>query len=219
MVGRPTQAVPALTSPDRELAVVLQNFGSVDDQGVLEQAAKQYFLMVDREQVLLLRAAAFKRIRAILAREALPNLTLNLFNAGVWQAGYVQVDQQILHWKDRDLAQQHYLETRLPGHPEWAEDPRPGFRCSAGPMEKARRYGDAWNEAQTEDEFVKPVAVAGLALHPCRPSRRSGRIGRPDYALFGDEASKDAAYPTRARMTFSMPRSWRSPRPSIGAAP
>ena len=62
--------------------------------------------------------------------------------------------------------------------------------------QKARRYGEAWNEAQTEDEFVKPVlAVLGWSYIPQVKNSRSGRINRPDYALFADEATKNAAYP------------------------
>ena len=62
--------------------------------------------------------------------------------------------------------------------------------------QKARRYGEAWNEAQTEDEFVKPVlAVLGWSYIPQVKNSRSGRINRPDYALFADETTKNAAYP------------------------
>ena len=60
----------------------------------------------------------------------------------------------------KSLFSQHYLETRLPGHPEWAEDPRPAFAAVVAMWQKARLVGHAWNEAQTEDEFVKPVLAA-----------------------------------------------------------
>ena len=59
----------------------------------------------------------------------------------------------------KTLFSRHYLETRLPDHPEWAERPgRPSTPCA--PCGQSPRYGDNWNEAQTEDEFVKPVLEA-----------------------------------------------------------
>ena len=96
----------------------------------------------------------------------------------------------------KSLFSLHYLETRLPGQPEWAEDPQAAFDAVRLLWQKARRYGEAWNEAQTEDEFVKPVlAVLGWSYIPQVKNSRSGRINRPDYALFADEATKNAAYP------------------------
>jgi hypothetical protein len=96
----------------------------------------------------------------------------------------------------KSLFSLHYLETRLPGQPEWAEDPQAAFDAVRLLWQKARRYGGAWNEAQTEDEFVKPVlAVLGWSYIPQVKNSRSGRINRPDYALFADEATKNAAYP------------------------
>ena len=96
----------------------------------------------------------------------------------------------------KSLFSQHYLETRLPGHPEWAEDPQPAFDAVQALWHKARQYGQAWNEAQTEDEFVKPVLAAlGWSYIPQVKNSRSGRVNRPDYALFADEATKNASYP------------------------
>lgn len=95
----------------------------------------------------------------------------------------------------KSLFSQHYLETRLPAQPEWLEDPQPALDETLTLWRKAQRYGATWNEAQTEDEFVKPLlAVLGWSYIPQVKNNRSGRINRPDYALFADEASKDAAY-------------------------
>ncbi len=60
----------------------------------------------------------------------------------------------------KTLFSRHYLETRLPETPEWAEDPRPAFAAVCALWQKARQYGAAWNEAQTEQEFVRPVLEA-----------------------------------------------------------
>jgi hypothetical protein len=72
----------------------------------------------------------------------------------------------------KSLFSLHYLATRLPAQPEWQEDAQPAFAAVRALWQKAAALGANWNEAQTEDEFV-----------------------RPDYALFGDAATRDAAYP------------------------
>ena len=96
----------------------------------------------------------------------------------------------------KSLFSLHYLEPRLPAHPEWAEDPTQAFAALAALWEKAQRYGAAWNEAQTEDEFIKPMlALLGWSYIPQVKNSRGGRVNRPDYALFADEATKNAAYP------------------------
>jgi len=94
----------------------------------------------------------------------------------------------------KTLFSRHYLETRLPDHPEWAEDPRPAFEAVRDLWRKAHRYGDLWNEAQTEEEFVKPLLKAlgwDYTVQPKAGSR--GRITRPDYALFLDDQVKAEA--------------------------
>ena len=107
----------------------------------------------------------------------------------------------------KSLFSQHYLETRLPGHPEWAEDPQPAFDAVQALWHKARQYGQAWNEAQTEDEFVKPVLAAlGWSYIPQVKNSRSGRVNRPDYALFADEATKNASYPHQGNDDAFYPR-------------
>jgi hypothetical protein len=96
----------------------------------------------------------------------------------------------------KSLFSLHYLETRLPGHPEWAEDPWPIFAAVRTLWQRAQRVGDAWNEAQTEDEFVRPVLeLLGWSFIVQAKSTRGGRVNRPDYALFADDAGKQAAYP------------------------
>ncbi|MBN1177760.1 MAG: hypothetical protein JXD18_01000 [Anaerolineae bacterium] len=93
------------------------------------------------------------------------------------------------------LFSRHYLETRLPDHAEWREDPGDVFKIVARLWAKARRSGDAWNEAQTEEEFIKPMLDAlGWAFIVQAKSHTHGRVTRPDYALFSDEATKQAAY-------------------------
>ena len=94
----------------------------------------------------------------------------------------------------KTLFSRHYLETRLPAHPEWTEDPRPAFEAVRALWRKARRYGDRWNEAQTEEEFVRPLLKALGWAYTVQPKAGGrGRITRPDYALFLDEPTKAEA--------------------------
>jgi len=96
----------------------------------------------------------------------------------------------------KTLFSNHYLEHRLSDHPEWAEDPRPAFEAVRVLWEKALQHGDSWNEAQTEQEFVKPVLEAlGWSFIVQPKSHARGRVTRSDYALFADDAACDAAYP------------------------
>ena len=54
-----------------------------------------------------------------------------------------------------------------------------------------------WNEAQTEQEFVKPVldALGWSYIVQAKAQRRGGSLTRPDYALFSDPAAQAQAYP------------------------
>jgi len=96
----------------------------------------------------------------------------------------------------KSLFSNHYLETRLPEHPEWAKDPDSAFKAVRALWQKACQYGENWNEAQTEEEFVKPVLEAlGWDFIVQPKSHSKGRVTRPDYALFESAQAKDKAYP------------------------
>ncbi|MGC9393267.1 MAG: Eco57I restriction-modification methylase domain-containing protein [Anaerolineae bacterium] len=94
------------------------------------------------------------------------------------------------------LFSQHYLETRLPQHAEWNEDPAPAYEALRALWDKAQQFGETWSEAQTEDEFIKPALTAlGWAFTVQPKSRHAGRVTRPDYALFADAETQQDAYP------------------------
>ena len=97
----------------------------------------------------------------------------------------------------KSLFSLHYLQARLPEHVEWAEDPLPVFEAVRRLWERARALGGTWNEAQTEQEFVKPVleALGWSYIVQVKAQRRGGSLTRPDYALFTDPAAKELAYP------------------------
>ncbi len=97
---------------------------------------------------------------------------------------------------NKTLFSPHFLENRLPQLPDWEADVRPAFEQMRTLWAKARQFGDNWNEAQTEQEFVQPaLALLGWEFIVQAKSLRSGQVTRPDYALFSDEAAKDGAYP------------------------
>ena len=50
---------------------------------------------------------------------------------------------QALPQTGKSLFSQHYLETRLPGHPEWTEDPQAAFDAVQALWHKARQVGQA----------------------------------------------------------------------------
>ncbi len=94
------------------------------------------------------------------------------------------------------LFSQHYLDSRLPELPEWAEDPTSAFETLCALWEKAQQFGATWSEAQTEDEFIKPALTAlGWSFIVQPKAKHAGRVTRPDYALFADAAAQQAAYP------------------------
>jgi len=95
----------------------------------------------------------------------------------------------------KTLFSHHYLRHRLPDHPEWQEDPRSVFEAVRALWQKARKHGDSWNEAQTEEEFVKPVLeLLGWSYIVQPKAKKGGKVSRPDYALFPDEKTRDEAY-------------------------
>jgi len=96
----------------------------------------------------------------------------------------------------KTLFSQYYLETRLPQHAEWSEDPAPVYEVLRALWHKAQQFGETWSEAQTEDEFIKPALTALGWEYIVQPkAKHAGRITRPDYALFADKAAQQAAYP------------------------
>ena len=98
--------------------------------------------------------------------------------------------------RNKTLFSNHFLDTRLAGMPEWSEDPLPTLQRVRALWQKASQYGETWSEAQTEDEFIKPVLEAlGWSFIVQAKAGRGGQVTRPDYALFGSAAARDDAYP------------------------
>jgi len=99
----------------------------------------------------------------------------------------------------KPLFSQHYLTRRIQEHPEWSEDVAAPFEQLRALYEQKREILPTLNEAQTEAEFIRPaLEILGFAYIPQTLTRRAGRVQRPDYALFTDEAAKSEAYPLQS---------------------
>lgn len=96
-------------------------------------------------------------------------------------------------FRNKRLFSDHFLEKRLPRTDLWRDPPNLSERFDKAKAlyEAKRSILPSLNEAQTESEFIRPLLEAlGFAYIP--QTATSG--GRPDLALFADEAAKNAAY-------------------------
>lgn len=107
-------------------------------------------------------------------------------------------------WRNRGLFADHFLKTRLAQLPGWSADAglQQAFEAlRALYRSRAVKFGDHTNEAQTEDDFIKPVlnvlwgeAAPGdcfqvqVSIPGIGVNRR-----QPDYALFRNAADRSAA--------------------------
>jgi len=97
---------------------------------------------------------------------------------------------------NQSLFSMHYLTERLPSLAEWGEDVSSVVTKITTLCQKSKEIANSWNEAQTEEEFIRPVLDA-LDWHyiPQVSHAKSGKRHVPDYALFPNEATKKKAYP------------------------
>jgi hypothetical protein len=120
-----------------------------------------------------------------------------------------QVRGLILHpeeeretYQNKGLFSDDYLKHRLtdPGqYPEWGEDVSRAREKLLSVYESKKEYLDGLNEAQTENEFLdEALRVLGHAFVK-QTTTKGG--SRPDYALFGDVGTKNAALQVQADPT------------------
>ena len=99
---------------------------------------------------------------------------------------------------NKPLFSSHYLEHRLVDSPEWSLDPRPTFDALQQLYQRKKALLSSLNEAQTEEEFIKPVLeILGFSYIAQVVTKTKGRAERPDYALFANDEQKLAAYPNQ----------------------
>jgi len=104
-----------------------------------------------------------------------------------------------LWFQNRGLFSDHFLRARLPQWKEWEIDVEiSSFRKELLSLyESKKTILSGLNEAQTEDEFIKPVLdLLGYAnSYIVQASTKLGQqTNRPDYALFPDETTKNKVY-------------------------
>ena len=99
---------------------------------------------------------------------------------------------------NKPLFSSHYLEHRLGDSPEWSLDPQPIFDALQQLYQRKKALLSSLNEAQTEEEFIKPVLeILGFSYIAQVVTKTKGRAERPDYALFANDEQKLAAYPNQ----------------------
>ncbi len=102
-------------------------------------------------------------------------------------------------FQNRGLFSDHFLQERLPEWKEWkVTEELEHFRKNLLALyESKKQILPGLNEAQTEEEFIKPVLdLLGYAnSYIVQASTKIGQqTNRPDYALFPDASTKDKAY-------------------------
>lgn len=94
----------------------------------------------------------------------------------------------------KSLFAAHYLEHRLVDHAEWHTDPTSALAALQALYHSRQQLLPQYNEAQTEDEFIKPALdILGFTTTVQTGLNRAGRSQRPDYALFADGTQKAEA--------------------------
>ena len=102
-------------------------------------------------------------------------------------------------FRNRGLFSDHFIQERLPAWKEWGADAEltPFHTGLKALFEAKKSLLVDINEAQTEDEFIKPVLdlLDYADNYIVQASTKLGKqTSRPDYALFPDQATKDKAY-------------------------
>ncbi|HKJ66848.1 MAG TPA: restriction endonuclease, partial [bacterium] len=98
------------------------------------------------------------------------------------------------YYENRSLFSDYYLENRMADHPRWEEDLSDIFQEMQAIYQEHRDHLDGLNEAQTEEEFIRPVLnILGFTWDVQTDVERQGRHNYPDYSLFQDEAAKKEA--------------------------
>jgi type I restriction-modification system DNA methylase subunit len=103
-----------------------------------------------------------------------------------------RVDQPFFN---QGLFSDHYLETAIPGLPEWREDVSAEKRILIEIWESARELVHG-HEGQTEEHWIRPVLLRlGFAfqVQTAVPDLAGGSMRWPDYALFESDEARAAA--------------------------
>jgi hypothetical protein len=98
------------------------------------------------------------------------------------------------HQQTRSLFSQHFLTQRLPLLDDWRVEIEKVYSDFRALYANKQNILSQLNEAQTEQEFIRPALdLLGFAYVPQTSFRRAGRTQRPDYTLFAHDAVKREA--------------------------
>jgi len=97
-------------------------------------------------------------------------------------------------YDNRSLFSDYYLQNRMGDHPRWHEDLSGTLNEILDLYREHRDRLEGMNEAQTEEEFIRPVLhLLGFSWDVQPKVERQGQGNYPDYSLFKDEDDKREA--------------------------
>jgi len=96
------------------------------------------------------------------------------------------------------LFSDHFLSKRLPAEsPLWTSEKVTAQTALEKLSVQYKKFISTYktpNEAQTEDDFIRPVlSILGYSYIVQTPLKHKGKFNQPDYSLFGDEKTKKEA--------------------------
>ena len=96
------------------------------------------------------------------------------------------------------LFSDHFLNKRLPAEsPLWSSQKAAAQTAFDRILVQYKKFISTYknpNEAQTEDDFIRPVlSNLGYSYIVQTPLKHKGKFNQPDYSLFGDEKTKKEA--------------------------
>lgn len=95
------------------------------------------------------------------------------------------------------LFSDHFIDTRLKDTKEWqaCAAHKEAFKRLRELYEHKKNILSELKEAQTEEEFIKPVLeILNFSYVVQTPAKKAKKINFPDYSLFSNEATKEKAY-------------------------
>ena len=103
-----------------------------------------------------------------------------------------------LSFNNVGLFSDHFLRKRLPAEsPVWSSEKAAAQNCFEKILPQYKKFTSTYkspNEAQTEDDFIRPVlSFLGYSYIVQTSLKHKGKSNQPDYALFADDKTKKDA--------------------------
>jgi hypothetical protein len=95
--------------------------------------------------------------------------------------------------RNHGLFSDHYLNATLPGRPDWRELAEKSGATMEAVACVLDAYAPSQNEAQTEEDLVRPVLrILGFDFEVQPPLQTPEGTKRPDYVFYRDAVSRDS---------------------------